>query len=103
MARMVKNPPVNAGDVRDVSVIPGSERCPGGQDGSQLQYSCLETPMDRGAIKVIHAYMSVYVYVYIFFQIPLCDRLFRDFKYGSLRYMIGPYCLYILFREVFIC
>ena len=39
----------NAGDVRDVGLIPGSGRCPGGGNGSPLQYSCLENPMDRGA------------------------------------------------------
>ena len=46
---MVKNPTANAGDVRDVGSIPGSERSPGGGHGSPLQYSCLENPMDRGA------------------------------------------------------
>ena len=30
-------------------LIPGSGRCPGGGPGNPLQYSCLETPMDRGA------------------------------------------------------
>ena len=29
--------------------IPGSGRSPGGGHGNQLQYSCLENPMDRGA------------------------------------------------------
>ena len=28
---------------------PGSGRFPGGGDGTPLQYSCLENPMDRGA------------------------------------------------------
>ena len=46
---VVKNPPVNAGDVRDVGSIPGSERSPGGGHGNPLQYSCLENPMDWGA------------------------------------------------------
>ena len=46
---MVKNPPVNAGDVRDASLIPGLERSSGGGHGIPLQYSCLENPMDRGA------------------------------------------------------
>ena len=44
---MVKNPPANAGDVRDVGFIPGSGRSPG--EGNPLQYSCLRNPMDRGA------------------------------------------------------
>ena len=45
---MVKNPPANAGDVRDPGSIPGSGRSPGGGHGNPLQYSCLENPMDRG-------------------------------------------------------
>ena len=46
---MIKNPPANAGDVRDVGSIPGSGRSPGVGNGNPLQYSCLENPMDRGA------------------------------------------------------
>ena len=46
---MVKNLPANAGDVRDVGLIPGLERSLGEGHGSPLQYSCLENPMDRGA------------------------------------------------------
>ena len=46
---VVKNPPVNAGDVKDVSSIPGSGRSPGEGHGNPLQYSSLENPMDRGA------------------------------------------------------
>ena len=46
---MVKNPPANAGDIRDVVLIPGLERPPGGGHGNPLQYSCLENPMDREA------------------------------------------------------
>ena len=46
---VVKNPPVNAGNIRDVGSIPGSGRFPGGEHGNLLQYSCLENPMDRGA------------------------------------------------------
>ena len=48
MALVVKNPPANAGDVRDRGSIPGLERSPGGANGNPLQYSCLENPMDRG-------------------------------------------------------
>ena len=46
---MVKNPPVNAGDIRDVGLIPGLGRFPGGRHGNPLQYSCLENPIDREA------------------------------------------------------
>ena len=42
---MVKNTPLNAGDVDS---IPGSGRYPGEGNGNPLQYSCLGNPMDRG-------------------------------------------------------
>ena len=41
---MVKNPPANAGDIRDVGSTPGSGKSPGGGHGNPLQYSCLENP-----------------------------------------------------------
>ena len=47
---MVKNPPSNAGDIRDVGSVPGSERAPGEGNGNPLQYSCLENPMVRGSL-----------------------------------------------------
>ena len=46
---MVKNPPANAGDIRDTGSIPGLGRSTGGGHGNPLQYCCLENPMDRGA------------------------------------------------------
>ena len=46
---VVKNPPANAGDIRDMGLIPGLGRSPGGGRGNLLQHSCLEKPMDRGA------------------------------------------------------
>ena len=49
MVLVVKNPPANAGDVRDTGSVPGWGRCPGGGHGNPLQYSHLEHPMDRGA------------------------------------------------------
>ena len=45
---MVKNLPTSAGNLRDVGLIPGLGRSPGGGHGDPLQYSCLENPMDRG-------------------------------------------------------
>ena len=44
---VVKNPPVNTGDVEDMGSILGSRRCPGVGNGNPLQYSCLENSMDR--------------------------------------------------------
>ena len=46
---VVKNPPANAEDLRDVGSIPGSGRSPQGGNSNPLQCSCLENPMDRGA------------------------------------------------------
>ena len=46
---VVKNPAANAGDTRDMGLIPGLGRSPGEGNGNPLQYSCLENPMDRGA------------------------------------------------------
>ena len=43
---VVKNPSADAGDA---SLIPGSGRSPGGENGNRLQYPYLENPMDRGA------------------------------------------------------
>ena len=39
----------SAYNVGDLSSIPGSGRSPGEGNGNSLQYSCLESPMDRGA------------------------------------------------------
>ena len=46
---MVKKLPADAGDARDVGLIPGSGKSPGVGNGNLLQYSCLKNSMDRGA------------------------------------------------------
>ena len=46
---VVKNPPANAGDVRDMGSVPGLGKSPREGNGTPLQYSCVENPMDRGA------------------------------------------------------
>ena len=38
MARVVKNLPANAGDIRDSGLISGSGRSPGEENGNSLQY-----------------------------------------------------------------
>ena len=43
---VVKNLPANAGNWGS---IPGLGRSPEEENGSPLQYSCLENPMDKGA------------------------------------------------------
>ena len=49
MAPVVRNLPANAGDMRDMSSIPGWGRSHGGGHGNPLQYSCVENSMGRGA------------------------------------------------------
>ena len=46
---VVKNPLANAGATGDGVSIPESGRSPGGWNDNPLQYSCWDTPMDRGA------------------------------------------------------
>jgi len=46
---VVKNPPANAGDTRDMGSTPGPGRCPGVGNGTPLEYSCLENSMGKGA------------------------------------------------------
>ena len=46
VAQWLKKPPA---DARDIGLILGSRRSPGGGNGNPLQYSCLKHSMDRGA------------------------------------------------------
>ena len=53
----VKNPPANAGDM---GLILGSGKSPRERHGKPLQYSCLENPLDRGALQAtIHVVTRV--------------------------------------------
>ena len=47
---LVKNPPAGTGDIRDMGLIPGSRRFPGGGHGDPLQYSCLENPHEQRSL-----------------------------------------------------
>ena len=40
----------SACSAEDLGLIPGSGRSPGEGNSNALQYSCLENPMDRGAL-----------------------------------------------------
>ena len=46
---VVKNPPANAEDIKDMGSIPGSVGSLGEGHGIPPQYSCLENLMDRRA------------------------------------------------------
>ena len=41
---VVKNPPANSGDIRNVGSTPGWGRSPGGGHGNSLQYLAWRTP-----------------------------------------------------------
>ena len=49
MALVVKNTPAMQVDIRDVGLILGSGKSPGGRHGNPPQYSCLKNYMVRGA------------------------------------------------------
>ena len=69
---VVKSPPANAGDVRDVGSIPGSGRSPGGGHGNPLQYSCLENSTDREAWwATVHRVAKSWTQLHV----PTCTKL----------------------------
>ena len=49
VALVVKYPPANAGDSRDIGSIPGSGRSLGVGNSNPLQDFCLENSMERGS------------------------------------------------------
>ena len=51
---------VSASNTGDLGSIPWSGRSPGEGNGNPLQISCLENPMDRGALQVtVHGVICV--------------------------------------------
>ena len=55
VALVIKNTRANAGDLRDVSLCPGSGRSSEGGHGSPFQYSLPENPTDRRAwLAMVH-------------------------------------------------
>ena len=48
--KVVKNPPANAGDTRDVGLIPGLGRSLGIGNGNPLQYTCLEKSHEQRSL-----------------------------------------------------
>ena len=56
---MVKNQPANAGNTKDLGLIPGLGKSPGGGNGNPLQYSCLVNTVDRGAWwAIVHRFIK---------------------------------------------
>ena len=102
---MVKNPPANAGDIRDVGSVPGGSdskesacnvgdpgwipvlgRSPGERNDNPLQYSCLENSTDRGAWwAVVHGVTKsrtqlsdTHTHTHILFQIIFPYKLLQN-------------------------
>ena len=45
---VIKNPPENAGNTKDMGSLPAWGISAGGRNGNPLQYSCLENLTERG-------------------------------------------------------
>ena len=60
VALVVKNPPANAGDVRDTGSIPGSGRSHGEGNGNPLQHSCLKNPTDSTAMNQFQSMLRLF-------------------------------------------
>ena len=72
VALVVKSLPANVGDIRNMGLIPGLGRSPGGRQGNPLQYSCLENPVDRGAWPAtVHGVAELYKTEATFHACPL--------------------------------
>ena len=83
---VVKNPPVNAWDIRNMGLIPGSGRSLGGGHGNPLQYSCWEKSHEQRSLagygpwghRVGHAW-SNWAHTLSFQRLPLgCTRVVLD-------------------------
>ena len=97
VALLVKNPPANAGDVRDCSFISGSGRSPGGGHGNPLQ--SLENPKDSGAWRAIVygvakswiglKWLNVHTRSGTWRKSEACED---EWHLGYLSFSVGPLC-----------
>ena len=93
---MVKSPPADARDIRDMGLISGLGRSPGGGHGSPLQCSCLENPMDRKTWQAMvhrvaksqtqlkrlstHAY-PIHIYMCVYIDVCVCVCVYNKQTY----------------------
>ena len=56
---LVKNLPASAEYIRDAGFTPESGRSPGEGHDNSFQYSCLENPMDKGAVHSVGRLQSI--------------------------------------------
>ena len=99
---MVKSTPANAGDVRDVVLIPGLGRFPGEGPGNPLQYSCLENPMNRGVgqatVQRGHTESDTTEVIWHACSYGVCNVWYAFCKCGEVRMV---WCPLSLFRVLF--
>ena len=96
MVLVVKNPPANAGDIRDVTLIPGLGRSGAGDHGNPLQYSCLENPHGQSNLgdysqkglnmteATWYTYNTIWVYYKSSIYFNIGENL-SNFKFGLLQ------------------
>ena len=91
-ALVVKNPPASAGDQRDVGLIPGSGRSPGGGNGNSLQYSCLKSSMGRGAWEAtVHGVTESNMTEHACMHLIIRKSLYLVYSHSdSLVYLLAP-------------
>ena len=95
---MVKNPPANAGDRRDMGLIPGLGRYLGRGNGNLLQDSCLENPMNREAWRATvswrHKELDMTEGLTKILSILSCFTIFKSFtcviSYNSIISLFPP-------------
>ena len=56
---LIKNLPASAEYIRDAGFTPGSGRSPGEGHDNSFQYSCLENPVDKGAVHSVGRLQSI--------------------------------------------
>ena len=66
----------------------------------QLIYNVVLISGIQQSDSVIHTY--IYIYIYLLFQILFHYRLLQDTEYRSLSYRLGPFCLSVLYKVVYI-
>ena len=94
VALVVKNLSANAGNSSDASSIPGLGRSPGIGNGNPFQYSCMETPMDRGAGRatvhgVTKSWTQLSVRTHTHTQTLTSSHTYKNAKFPNLTYLVS--------------
>ena len=90
---MVENPPANAGDARDIGLIPGSGRSPGGGNDNLFKYSCLEKLHEQRSLGAYIQSMGLQIVRYDGATKPqtlVPSRLLHNIEQSSMCYTVGP-------------